>query len=1124
MLHLYATVVALQPFSVLLDPLAPAVLSAVGISTVSLLYTTLSFATNDRVSGKGRRVVLPAHLTQMFWYVCMVSSRVIALVLFAYLYRYYVVAVVGGHWLVMLFLLLLERTTFCADIERQSNGELRFTRRLCLEIPFDVLAAFVYVFAYFNPKRGRTRVWAGIYHVLTLAENVTMGVLFYFNFPSSAQGNTSSLTTMIYTVSGVALPIGLYVVGMAFMFCYYLIYHPKRTTNWHWIGFPRHCRCCCCKPRDEGPQDVVGTKYTQRNSGVVISGPTLVSHNGFVPKNLLPVGPNAVGMVNHNEVPGSTVGIPNGYARGEGRDHRSATDPVPPGRLAGGGGGGSGVGARAYHSSVDLESSVTIMSPNSTSTNTARTLGESNPVFSDFLASDTEFSSNPVEMNDTIIDTPLFGSTPDGVPPGSDTRHLHGTRIMSQDCESQKAYTNDTGIDVDSDLQLSPAGDMDTMDGAIGGVAMSKPAQGQDDTGVEVEPKLPVFVDVPVKHRSYKPGALERHYFPEQSAGRSKDHMLSASQEAPLPPRDSVTPTLPTPTYSPSPPPGSNRRQLSDELEDVFHRDSSSERPHPRQHSNVRRSNSGSQPSPDRPRRTPRSPIGARVHQVSIDDGEFSGSQRSTQTPTLPPTAPPAAPTPRAVTPRSPKGARRLLIQPSPVKGPPSKQQEVIPGRRQPPPPPRPPKSRYDGRSVLSESLPPVFTSSSSSSTGAAATTNSTTTPSCVSTSEQPPHRSNPAPSHHPRAPPSPPLPPHLANKDIVQSSDGLTRGLLSLVPANRRAHSSSPFPNSRQQVDTNMPTRRGYSRSVSYNPNNTSLNRTPRGTSNYKRSSVLESRAGLSGSVHSMQAYPHSHQRPKSEGWRMGQVLSPPGTAGAGTGPAARGRNSYHQTPLNSHGSSPDRTAYNSSDHHQQRLMSVSSSKSADNMLSTKHRPKSMYSKPGGGPYVSHIPPKSAFSRVSPERSHGHHIDGGRPAQRSRFSDSYPLPPQSVAKAYAYPHPSTQSPRHYPKAPQGAVPNAPKLAHLPPQRNMKPVHVPPPLPPPRRGDNASSIDKQISELSLPQTAADNRHSGNYDRLPADALMMSIEGAGQVGRANRNSFVSPSALHPPMSSAHESVV
>lgn len=1081
-IHAYASVIALTSPSTLLNPLSPAILSALGISIISVLYTVLSFATNDRVSGKNRRVVLPAHLTQIMWYLCMIVSRVAALVVFGYAFEYYVVAVVGGHWLLTVFLLLLERTTFCADIERQNSGELRFTRRLCLEIPFDLIAAGVYVFAYFNPKRGRTRVWAGVYHLVVLVENVTMAVLFYLNPPDSLDAFSS-----LYPLSTMIIVVALYPLGLVFMFCYYLFYHPKKTGNCFWIGCPRNCRCCS-QVEQNGDEQVIGTKYLHRNSRVIISEPTLVSHNGYVPKNLLPVGPNAVAMANQNENQlnshSQSISIPNGRVS---RD-RSLTEPE--GRRAASnptaGQQGSGSAQAAVVSPI--------ISPNSSHTNTARTASESNR--SDLQTSevDTDFSSNAVEASDTVIDTPLFGYTPETAM--ASEVGLMRPRLTSQDMDSQKTCTNDTGIDVDSDLQLSPGtvgGDMEDMDGAVG-VAPTG-GEGRDDKGNE-EIRLPVFVDVPAKRGNYRSG-LEEHYFPSDKDTRDHTPKQRAPRDLALDnTRGSVTPTLPTPTYTPSPTsltPKSTRakwRQLSEESEDVFNGDGSPQRP--------RREAGNSQSSPERPRKAPRSPIGARSHQVAAtEEVEVTGSQQSTPNE--------QSIGPRAVTPRSPKGARRLLINQSPPASSTTQERAV---RRQAPPPPRPPRT---------SSIPNADKLVQSTAESAASTEAFQPLPSTEVF--QPLSTTTPTMA---KAPPP---------------SDRLTRGLMSLVPpvgSERRAQSSSPFPATRQKIGQPQRTIQSYSRPLSHNPNMVAGS-VPRGVSNNHVNGLDSQVTG--GSMHSVQHY-HAQPRPKSDGWR----------ADMNTGmhmPSQHGRGVYRHGPLNSHGSSPERTPYSSSSS-DQRFQSISSVNSTDGQprdMRARHEEvqrRRNYSHahpatPKSSPYYSTNIPKSAFSSVSPERHRAQHVHagvtGGHELQQPQ---NYPIhrPPNMSRGQEVSP---SRSPRRYPKAPQGASANAPKMIRSPPSHRGR--HIPAPLPPPRADH---SIDEPLTELNSSHThslgthslgsmsshSAANRNVGNYDKLPAEAngLMKTptVQVSGRAG--NRASFTSPASLHPPQSSTHESVV
>lgn len=1069
--HLYATIVPFFPssssFPSSVNPMEPAVLSALAISTASMLYTLLSFALNDRVSGKARRVILPAHLTQVLWHVCMVASRVVAFALFGYVYGYYVVAVIGGHWLLMVFVLLLERTTFCADIERQANGELKFTRRLCLEIPFDILAAAVYVFVYFNPKRGRTRVWAGIYHVVTLAENVVMGALF-FVFLQNEDNSFHQPPPFYLVISGLAVVAGLYPLGIIFMVFYYLLYHPKRTGKCYWIGIPRKCLFCCSQ-KGESEEEVMGTKYRHRNSSIIISGPTLVSHNGFVPRNLLPVGPNAT-IPSELSVSQSGGSVGNGLVRSS-RD-RSVTEPVetegPRIPL-------SGVGANVgSETTQDLGTSLTLVSPFSSRTNTARTASESNQAFSDILPSelDTDCSSNPVM--DTVIDTPLFGTTPDAADV-SESRQTR-TRLGSQDTESQKTYTNDTGIDVDSDLQLSP-GVMgcDMEDAGRGAEDVTSPHNATAQQQNEVT--LPVFVDVPVKQRKSK-GSLEMHYFPNAEKELNSDMPLQASATANAPSRrESVTPTLPTPTYTPSPTstPNTTRAQWrypSEGSEDVFQpRNTSSPRA-------IRRENSPpSQPSPDRTRRAPRSPIGARSFQVNNEDVDLSqNSQHSSHTPSQP----------RAVTPRSPKGARRLLVQqPSPV--------PTAQSRRQPPPPPPvPPKTT--SQEVFSPP-PPSSSSMAPSSSNMPPPVSSMPPPISVAAPVQ-----NDSVASSKRAPPSPPKP---------ITSDGITRGLSSLVPgvSNRRAHSSSPNPISRHHIAqhrSGISPGRGYHRPSSFTPAYATPERVPKGVSNYKRVSAVESQLG-SGSLHNLQLH-HAPQRPKSDGWRVDRS--------AITQPLQQQQRApRRQSALNSHGSSPERSTFHSSTSSDQRVTSLSSANSVENYnrqqlheASTRNVDAQMKRNSTAGAAqsgYSHRVPRSAFSRVSPERSRAHHISAPQ-----QLLENYPVTSSGQQSG---------SPRHYPKYPQGAQPNAPKLIKSPPPKGV-PINVPPPLPPLRRDYNSNN------EPSNTTDNAQRRGSGEYDKLPAEINMGGAaedQHTPKVGAgANRNSLMCPSSYQASTQASH----
>lgn len=1163
-LHLYALLVSITSSSPTVIPLSPAVLSALGISAISVLYTTLTFAFNDRVSGKNRRVILPAHLSQALWYLCMLGSRVAALTVFAYAYSFYVVAVIGGHWVLSFLLLLIERTTFCADIERTANGELKFTRRLWLEIPFDFIAAGVYVFVYFNPKRGRTRYWAGAFHLLMLAENTTMSLLFFF-----AGGSLGVLFTSV----SLGVGVGLYLLGLVFMFSYYCIYHPNKTENCFWVGIPRKCCAyCACSKTTKDEDGIVGIGYRNQTDGVTISGPTLVSHNGFVPKNLLPVGSrNSAdgGVVLTNT---TTTSAPQGQStvsvhsnsssrvveRGNGSLVSAATTEAKPrGQydISGFGsrssrahqGANEGYSSSAGYGSRSDDGNVPF-SPHSSNT-TGRTASESNPAFSDCLASeltDDLSSNNVLETTiDTVIDTPLSGCSPQ-VMDTSILGRAGQSRLLSTivDTESQKAFTDDTGIDVEpSDLQLTP--------GAFGGNSSSgfaiethEQEQLQHAMLEGSDLRLPIFVDVLTKQQDYNSNSyqrrnfLESYYFPS-SNGTSNTVTNTVTTrvdevEAAHHSRDSVTPTLPTPpTCSPSPPPLSptppplppsssslNRRtrELSEGSEDVFHSQDDSLLHHQNTTASTTAAITGILKSSPQPKRAPRSPIGARSFQVSADSrvepsttqsGNSGGLER------------------KPVAPRSPKGARRLLVQQEDAA---SSSTTTVTQTTSP--------SHYQHRRPAPcPPIPPKSVSQSDTTTGTKLGADHTT-PRVTSAPSLPPastslHQRQETDGTLPvatgaQATSSTSLPPK-STSGLPPDDSTLTRGLSSLVPSMRadRALSSSPF------VTRTTATNRNYSRPVSFDPSRPGrssekavrgVSNLPRGTSNYKRMDMRQPRPQL---------------RPKSEGLHY---------ASSSSHHYLYPHQQQQQTPSSGH--------YH---HHSVRPPSMersphvnmSSSNRRTEPASTEVQWKTGFNQPGsndvGGPapppkannsyYPSQEAPptRSAFNRVAPldRQSRSSQVLTSESSPRLSSSSNNHLSSRfSNGPNLAHKSPSS----HYPKIPQGAsLTNAPKMGCSPG--------------PPSRPALASvstsilsstqldgNIDEPLTDLQSSSSRTRTSESADtdgksevYDRLEGAEGLSTHTGVSKVtsnsvgGTTNRSSYVS-TTLYAPTSSAHESVV
>ena len=220
---------------------------------ISLLYSIASYVTSDRLTSKTRRVIFPAHLCLMGWYVCIIVSRILALTLFTHAFGYFVLLFVFAHWLLSVFGILNQKGQFCVDYAQQPRKQ-----RWWLEVPFSLYAACLYNFVYFSLHEGKTRYAVSVYLVVTLIENALMVVLFFTEFHS-----------LWYAPASVAVVVGLFLLGVVLLTVYYLVLHPDRTRDWYWIGVPKKC---CDFPACKGK--------SYRPHHIEISQPTLVNMNG----------------------------------------------------------------------------------------------------------------------------------------------------------------------------------------------------------------------------------------------------------------------------------------------------------------------------------------------------------------------------------------------------------------------------------------------------------------------------------------------------------------------------------------------------------------------------------------------------------------------------------------------------------------------------------------------------------------------------------------------------------------------------------------------------------------------------------------------------------------------------
>ena len=470
--QLYAVTVATNPDTATFD-LTTIIKVTLIASAVSLLYTIMVFSTSDHLSGKNRRVVFPGHVMLMVANVSLIVSRVFALALFAHAYGAFVFVVVGIHLVAVFIGILHQQSAFCADVT-QTPAKPRWY----LEVPFNVLASFVYIFIYLNLKSGRMRYQIMVFHILTFVENVVMVSLFYTN-----------QSQLWYAPAALAGVIGLYLLGLLLTAVYYAIFHPNKTADYYWIGIPKGwCR--------NGDFELENRNRNKRGREVVITSPTLLTVNGDVPgfqtssglriqnqtsPSTPPVSGNGSGLGMRPENAASSSGTELSRSRhGSGTEEEMASQEDPQ------------THARAIAGRVVFD-----ISPSPSPLPT--------PIIEDAkqqVAARTEVRNR---SHHAVTDPrEPSGSVPGDIPPESSRSHPSDPmpEVGSHRTDTLQSNTTTTR----SDIARS------SSDGPTRSLAGSSPSPERRDLGFPF-----VFQDIPAKKRNYlsQRTRLEEHYFPD---------------------------------------------------------------------------------------------------------------------------------------------------------------------------------------------------------------------------------------------------------------------------------------------------------------------------------------------------------------------------------------------------------------------------------------------------------------------------------------------------------------------------------------------------------------------------------------------------------------------------------
>lgn len=215
---------------------------AAACSLVSMIWAILAYSKSLRDFRKQGYVLSAAGLFfQVLWRISVVTSRVVAMVLFASYFKQWLFVAVGAHWIIMTMWLICQRTRFCTD---EDGSEHPYREKL-----FSAVIGFIYIFCFFNTREGMTRKRVVLFYSIILVENSLFVSLWYPH--RTFRG--------IMAVTALGVVWGGLVFGIVCMLLYYRFYHPSLPVQGIFLqkrsfdleGEMSHTWVCCwcCRVR-----------------------------------------------------------------------------------------------------------------------------------------------------------------------------------------------------------------------------------------------------------------------------------------------------------------------------------------------------------------------------------------------------------------------------------------------------------------------------------------------------------------------------------------------------------------------------------------------------------------------------------------------------------------------------------------------------------------------------------------------------------------------------------------------------------------------------------------------------------------------------------------------------------
>jgi len=176
---------------------------SVTCSLISLAWSLVVYHRSLRYTYPHKNnISLVGTLFQFLWHFCSITARVLALSLFATAMPLWIGPLCAAHWLVMASWVIFQRTTAC-------NTQ-------CEEFLFALVLGVIYIFMFFNAKEERTRYKYVLYYGFSFLENTAIILVWFFHTPS----------TTWYVLPALAGHYLTFILGLLFMLCYYLWFHP----------------------------------------------------------------------------------------------------------------------------------------------------------------------------------------------------------------------------------------------------------------------------------------------------------------------------------------------------------------------------------------------------------------------------------------------------------------------------------------------------------------------------------------------------------------------------------------------------------------------------------------------------------------------------------------------------------------------------------------------------------------------------------------------------------------------------------------------------------------------------------------------------------------------------------